>query len=107
MTIEQIKVLEEYEDLFYTATERNYVMFGSIQKKKRLSELYTDIIGKKSNMMTGCGRCALREMKELGTIYFQNNKVLKGFEQTIDNSTDTEVVKKNKTTNRSQKRNTK
>ena len=41
MTLEQYEKLKEYDNLFYTSTERNYVMFGSIENKKKLSEIYT------------------------------------------------------------------
>ena len=70
MTIEQYNELKEYENLLYTASQRNYAMFGSMGKKKRLSELYTEILGKKSNMLGGCGGCALNEMKEIANAYY-------------------------------------
>lgn len=70
MTIEQYNKLKQYETLLYTASQRNYVMFGSIVTKKILSELYTQIFNKKSNMLGGCGGCALNEMKELANAYY-------------------------------------
>lgn len=81
MTIEQYERLTEYTELFYTATERNYVMFGSIHTKKILSEIYTEVFGKKSNMLNSCGTCALREMKALATEYYRMKKQLE--EQTL------------------------
>lgn len=75
MTREQYDKLTEYKDLLYTAKERNYVMFGSMDKKRALSALYAEIFEKKSDMLNGCGSCALREMKELAAAYYQ-------FEQT-------------------------
>lgn len=76
MTLEQYEKLKEYENLFYTSTERNYVMFGSIENKKKLSEIYTEVFNKKSNMMNGCGTCALREMKVLASEYYRMKKQL-------------------------------
>lgn len=76
MTVEQYEKLKEYEDLLYTSSQRNYVMFGSLEKKKKLSELYTEVFGKKSNMMNSCGSCALREMKALATEYYRMEKQL-------------------------------
>lgn len=71
MTLEQYEKLKEYDNLFYTSTERNYVMFGSVENKKKLSEIYTEVFNKKSNMMNGCGTCALREMKVLASEYYR------------------------------------
>lgn len=71
MTKEQYDKLTEYKDLLYTAKERNYVMFGSLTKKRELSALYSEIFDKKSNMLNGCGTCALREMKELAAVYYE------------------------------------
>lgn len=76
MTLEQYEKLKEYDNLFYTSTERNYVMFGSIENKKKLSEIYTEVFNKKSNMMNGCGTCALREMKVLASEYYRMKKQL-------------------------------
>ena len=76
MTLEIFKKLTDFETLLYTAQERNYVMFGSIETKKKLSALYTIIYEKKSNMMSGCGRCALKEMKEIANDYFNFKKQL-------------------------------
>lgn len=81
MTLEQYEKLKEYDNLFYTSTERNYVMFGSIENKKKLSEIYTEVFNKKSNMMNGCGTCALREMKVLASEYYRMKKQLE--EQTL------------------------
>lgn len=76
MTVEQYEKLKEYEDLLYTSSERNYVMFGSIVTKRILSEIYTEVFGKKSNMMNSCGSCALREMKLLASEYYRFKKQL-------------------------------
>lgn len=81
MTLEQYEKLKEYDNLFYTSTERNYVMFGCIENKKKLSEIYTEVFNKKSNMMNGCGTCALREMKVLASEYYRMKKQLE--EQTL------------------------
>lgn len=74
MTDKEFIELQEYEEIFYTATQRNYVMFGSIEKKRRLSELYSTIFNKKSNMLSGCGRCALRETKEIAEVYYKEKE---------------------------------
>lgn len=76
MTIEQYEKLKQYEKLLYTSSERNYVMFGSIEVKRELSEIYTEVFGKKSNMLNSCGSCALRAMKVLASEYYRFKKQL-------------------------------
>jgi hypothetical protein len=107
MTEEQYIRLTEYKDILYTATERNYVMFGTIQRKEGLSVLYTEVFNKKSKMLNGCGTCALRECKELGVLYFKEKKIRdqKVLEPKEDNTTVTEEVKEVKKNKKSQKRN--
>ena len=95
MTEEQYIELTEYKDILYTATQRDYVMFGTIERKRKLSALYAAVFNKKSNMLNGCGACALRECKELGTVYFKEEQIReqkKAEEQTV-----TEEVKPKKT----------
>lgn len=96
--------LAEYDNMFYTATQRNYVMFGTLDNKKKLSQLYTEVFKKKSNMLNGCGSCALREIKELGKTYFEEKKAREVLEQKKETPIETEVVTKNKTVKRSQKK---
>ena len=73
----------------------NYVMFGTLERKRKLSALYAAVFNKKSHMLNGCGACALRECKELGTVYFKEEEIReqkKAEEQTV-----TEEVKPKKT----------
>ena len=44
MTEEQYIELTEYKDILYTATQRNYVMFGTLERKRKLSALYAATI---------------------------------------------------------------
>ena len=87
MTDEQFEILSEYENIFYTATQRRYVMFGTLENKKRLSGLYAEIFNKKSNMMNGCGRCALRETQEIAKVYYEEKEL-----REIKQKQSTEVV---------------
>ena len=107
MTEEQYNKLTEYKDILYTATQRNYVMFGTIERKQALSVIYTEVFNKKSNMMNGCGTCALRECKELGVLYFKEKKIRdqKVLEPKEDNTTVTEEVKPKRVSKKSQKKN--
>ena len=109
MTDEQYIELTEYETQLRSAAYGNFVRFVTIEKKRRLSQLYSDIFNKKSKMLNGCGTCALREMKELGLLYFAEKeareiRVQEGLEPKEDNTTEVEVVTKNKTVKKSQKK---
>ncbi len=103
-TQEIFNELTPYRVYLYTACYGSYVRFNSIQEKKALAEIYTKHFGKKSKIDNGCGGCTLNEMKQLGRLYFEDEKIIqKGLEPKEDNTTDTKVVTKNKTTKRSQK----
>ena len=102
MTEEQYIELTEYKDILYTATQRNYVMFGTIERKRRLSALYAAVFNKKSNMLNGCGACALRECKELGTVYFKEAQIRE--EKKAEEQTVTEEVKPKKTIKKTEKK---
>lgn len=94
MTEEQYIELTEYKDILYTATQRDYVMFGTLERKRKLSALYAAVFNKKSHMLNGCGACALRECKELGTVYFKEEKIRE--EKKAEEQTVTEEVKPKK-----------
>ena len=109
MTDEQYIELTEYETQLRSAAYGNFVRFVTLDKKKRLSQLYSDIFNKKSNMLNGCGTCALREMKEMGLLYFSEKEAREirdreGLEPKEDKTAEVEVVTKNKTVKRSQKK---
>lgn len=100
MTEEIYIKLKDYENLFYTATQRNYVMFGTLERKRELSVLYTEIFNKKSKMLNGCGTCALREVKEIANEYY---KVQKEQEPKEDKPIEKEVVKPKRVYKKTQK----
>lgn len=74
MTKDIFLTLKNYEHHLYTAKERNYVMFGSYEVKKKMADIYEETYNKKSNMLNSCGSCALREMKALAVDYFDMKK---------------------------------
>lgn len=96
MTLEIYEKLKEYEKLLYTSSERNYVMFGSIEVKRELSEIYTEVFNKKSNMLNSCGSCALREMKVLASEYYRMKKQLEEQQTVIEEQTVQDVENKPK-----------
>lgn len=84
MTLEIYEKLKEYEKLLYTSSERNYVMFGSIETKRILSEIYTEVFNKKSSMLNSCGSCALKEMKVLASEYYRFKRQLEEQQTVIE-----------------------
>lgn len=65
------ELMKDYERQLYTSKELAYVSFKDLKHKQRLSEIYTVIFNKKSDMMNGCGRCALRETREIAEAYYK------------------------------------
>lgn len=65
------ELMKDYERQLYTSKELAYVSFKDLKHKQRLSEIYTVIFNKKSYMMNGCGRCALRETREIAEEYYK------------------------------------
>ena len=65
------ELMKDYERQLYTSKELAYVSFKDIKHIQRLSEIYTVIFNKKSDMMNGCGRCALRETREIAEAYYK------------------------------------
>lgn len=106
MTKEQYIELSEYETQLRSATYSNFVRFITLDRKQKLSDLYSVIFNKKSKMMNGCGTCALREMKELGQLYFKEKEIRdrKELEPVEDNVTENEKVTTIKTSRKSQKK---
>lgn len=104
------ELLTPYRVYLYTATYGNYIRFKSIQEKKDLAAIYTQHFNRKSKIDNGCGGCTLSEMKQLGTLYFADEKQYKAQEELEQNKeTKTEIVEeqtvnKNKTVKRSQKK---
>lgn len=84
--------MAEYEDVFYTAVNCDFVRMGGYERKKAVSDLYSKVFGKKSGIMDGCGRCLLNDTKRLGEVYYR----WKTLSTTLSNSTentDTKEVK--------------
>lgn len=75
-TEEIFNKLTPYRVFLYTACYGNYVRFNNIQEKKALAEIYTKHFGKKSKIDNGCGGCTLNEMKQLGRLYFEDEKLI-------------------------------
>ena len=90
------ELMKDYERQLYTSKELDYVSFKDLKHKKRLSEIYTVIFNKKSDMMNGCGRCALRETREIAEAYYKEQaERLKPKEEEIKPKRATKTSKEN------------
>lgn len=101
------ELMEDYERQLYTAKELSYVSFKNLKHKQRLSEIYTIIFNRKSGMMSGCGRCALRETREIAEVYYkeQTIRVQNQLEPKEDNVTDNQAVTEIKPKKKATKKN--
>lgn len=85
--------MAEYEDVFYTAVNCDFVRMGGYERKKAVSDLYSKVFGKKSGIMDGCGRCLLNDTKRLGEVYYRWKTLSTTLSNNTEN-TDTKEVKK-------------
>lgn len=77
------ELMGDYERQLYTAKELSFVSFKNLKHKQRLSEIYVIIFNRKSGMMSGCGRCALRETREIAEVYYKEQTIRVQKEKTI------------------------
>lgn len=101
------ELMKDYERQLYTAKELSFVSFKNLKHKQRLSEIYAIIFNRKSSMMGGCGRCALRETREIAEVYYkeQTIRVQKELEPKEDNVTDNQAVTEIKPKKKATKKN--
>lgn len=101
------ELMKDYERQLYTAKELSFVSFKNLKHKQRLSEIYAIIFNRKSGMMSGCGRCALRETREIAEVYYkeQTIRVQKELEPKEDNVTDNQAVTEIKPKKKATKKN--
>ena len=90
------ELMKDYERQLYTSKELAFVSFKDLKHKQRLSDIYTVIFNKKSDMMNGCGRCALRETREIAEEYYKEQaERLKLKEEKIKPKKATQTSKEN------------
>lgn len=96
---------KDYERQLYTAKELAYVSFKNINHKQRLAQIYEIIFHKKSGIMNGCGRCALRDTREIAEIYYRVQKELEPKEvKTVDNQAVKEIKPKKRATKKNKEK---
>lgn len=72
--------LTKYRNSLYNACYLDYTRLNTLDDKKELDLIYKTHFNKDSGILTGCGRCLLRDMKTLGKLYFEDEKVYKELE---------------------------
>lgn len=70
MTKELYEKLKPYEDKLYTATYCGFVRLTDSSMKSQLAVLHNEEFGNNGNILTGCNRCVINALKNLGKSYF-------------------------------------
>ena len=77
MTIKQYSVLKQYEGQMSSAVNGNYARALGSTSREKLAVVYKELFGRDSGMLSGCGNCVLRNLKELAVPYFEFQEKLK------------------------------
>lgn len=71
-TEEEIKTLSKWEKHFRTAVFSNYKRATVRADDAKISEIYENATGEKTNKNFGCGICSLNFYKKVGNKYFED-----------------------------------
>lgn len=71
MTHEQYTILQQYEETLSKA-QNGYCRALSSQSLKKLNEVYIELFGEESRLLSGCSACVLKGLKKLAKAYFEN-----------------------------------
>lgn len=102
ITKEQYERMLPYEQHFFTAVHGDYARNVTMEGFIVLDELYKEIFKRESNMKSGCNRCRLQGLKDLGKLFYefkdaaQADVELENKTQVVDNK----VVKKKRATDK-------
>ena len=102
ITKEQYEKMLPYEKHFFTALNGDYARNVTMEGFIVLDELYKEIFKRESNMKSGCGRCRLTGLKDLGRLFFEFKNALQVAEE-LENKpkvTENKVVKKTRAANK-------
>lgn len=77
MTQEQYERLKPYEKYLDTAYHSHYLRNLGQYNAKALDDLYTEIMGHKGKVLSGCSRCVLESIAELAAVYYRYNTEVK------------------------------
>lgn len=76
MTKEQYEKLLPYEQHFFTAVNGDYARNVTLHGFEVMNEVYKELFGKDSGMVTGCNRCRLHGLKDLAKEFYKCKKAL-------------------------------
>ena len=77
MTVKQYSVLKQYEQQMKSAVNGNYARALGSQSREKLAVVYKEIFKRDSGLLSGCGNCVLKNLKELAAPYFEFQEKLK------------------------------
>ena len=102
ITKEQYERMLPYEQHLFTAVNCDYARNVTEEGFKVLDEVFKEVYKRDSGLLSGCSRCRLRGLKDLGQLFFE----FKNAEQTVKESEHkpqsiyNQAVKKTKATNK-------
>lgn len=71
LTKEQYEKLLPYEHHFFTAINGDYARSVTTEGFQIINSVYKEIYGRDSGLVTGCNRCRLRGLKEIGKLFYE------------------------------------
>lgn len=97
-TKELFERLTKYRGNMYSACYLDYARLNNYDDKKELAEIYKLHFKKDSGILSGCSRCLLRDLRELGKLYFQDEKEYKELEPSTKSIENQSVINKEEKT---------
>lgn len=76
MTKELFEKLLPYEEKLHTAYYCDFVRLTDSRMKEELAKLYAEEFGDGGKILTGCNRCVINALKNLGKVYFNFKKTI-------------------------------
>lgn len=76
LTRKQFEKMTPYRQHLWTAVNCSYARAVGMDGFEALNEVYKELFRKDSGLITGCSRCRLNSLKELGKLYFEYEKRL-------------------------------
>lgn len=80
ITKEQYELMLPYEKHFWTAINGDYARNVTMEGFNILDEIYKDVYKRDSGLKSGCSRCRLRGLKDLGKLFYEYKSFLESEE---------------------------
>lgn len=75
-TKEQLEILSQYEQYFFTATKANYTRNPGRTALTEIHQIYTSATGSRIRLNTGCGHCIFGLVKSCAVAYYKDKETL-------------------------------